>query len=434
MIYEFKLPDIGEGVVEGEVVKWLVNEGDTISEDQPLVEIMTDKATVEIPAPRAGKIGKRMYAEGQICPVGKVLITIELNNDGGAAMSPGHSPSSPPSAAAAAVSGKGTANVGPDGHEAVAYTTGTGGETESRDTTVLATPATRKLARDLRVDIRQVRGTGPAGRITSDDVRAQLRGAPGGETAPGTAGKAAVPASETVSEAGDVRLPFRGVRKKIAERLVHSKHTAAHFTYVEEVDCTDLVAVRAKANARLAERGVKLSYLPFIIKATVGALTKFPQLNATLDEAAGEIVQRRAHHIGLATATDSGLIVPVIRDAGRRSLVALAKEIDRLADATRTGKATREDISGSTFTITSLGLLGGLLATPIINFPEVAILGVHKIAKRPAAVGDQIMLRDMMNLSISVDHRIVDGYDAARFVAEIKAALESPDLLLVDLV
>jgi pyruvate dehydrogenase E2 component (dihydrolipoamide acetyltransferase) len=253
-------------------------------------------------------------------------------------------------------------------------------------------------------------------------------------SAPGTAGKAAIPASETASEPGDVRLPFRGVRKKIAERLVHSKHTAAHFTYVEEIDCTDLVAVRAKANARLAERGVKLSYLPFIIKATLGALTKFPQLNATLDEAAGEIVQRRAHHIGLATATDSGLIVPVIRDAGRRSLVALAKEIDRLADATRTGKATREDISGSTFTITSLGLLGGLLATPIINFPEVAILGVHKIAKRPAAVGDQIMLRDMMNLSISVDHRVVDGYDAARFVAEIKATLESPDLLLVDLV
>jgi pyruvate dehydrogenase E2 component (dihydrolipoamide acetyltransferase) len=429
MIYEFKLPDIGEGVVEGEVVRWLVNEGETIREDQPLVEIMTDKATVEIPAPRAGRIGKRMYAEGQICPVGKVLITIELD-DGGAPVSPGHYP---PSAAAAAVPGTGTANAERDGHGPLAATTGTGGKTESRDTTVLATPATRKLARDLTVDIQQVHGTGPAGRITSDDVRAHQGRAPAG-TAPRTAGQPALPASETASQPGDVRLPFRGVRKKIAERLVHSKHTAAHFTYVEEVDCTDLVAVRAKANARLAERGVRLSYLPFIIKATVGALTKFPQLNATLDEAAGEIVQRRAHHIGLATATDNGLIVPVIRDAGRRSLVALAKEIDRLADATRTGKATREDISGSTFTITSLGLLGGLLATPIINFPEVAILGVHKIAKRPAAVGDQIMLRDMMNLSISVDHRVVDGYDAARFVAEIKATLENPDLLLVDLV
>jgi pyruvate dehydrogenase E2 component (dihydrolipoamide acetyltransferase) len=424
MTYEFKLPDIGEGVVEGEVVRWLVNEGDTIREDQPLVEIMTDKATVEIPAPRAGRIGKRMYAEGQICPVGKVLITIELEG-GGAQSSPGHStaPSTGPAAARA------NAALGAPGPlDPVAVT---GGKSESRDAAVLATPATRKLARDLGVDIRQVRATGPAGRITSDDVRAHQTRIP---VAPRATGQAVSPVNETASEPGDVRIPFRGVRKKIAERLVHSKHTAAHFTYVEEVDCTDLVAVRAKANARLAERGVKLSYLPFIIKATVGALQKFPQLNATLDEAAGEIVQRHAHHIGLATATDSGLIVPVIRDAGRKSLLDLAREIDRLAEATRTGKATREELSGSTFTITSLGLLGGLLATPIINFPEVAILGVHKIAKRPAAVGDQIMLRDMMNLSISVDHRVVDGYDAARFVAEIKATLENPGLLLVDLV
>jgi pyruvate/2-oxoglutarate dehydrogenase complex dihydrolipoamide acyltransferase (E2) component len=178
---------------------------------------------------------------------------------------------------------------------------------------------------------------------------------------------------------------------------------------------------------------VKLSYLPFIIKATVGALMKFPQLNAMLDEQGGEIVQRRAHHIGLATATDNGLIVPVIRDATHKSMVELAREIDRLAEATRAGTATREELSGSTFTITSLGALGGLLATPIINFPEVAILGIHKISKRPAVVGDKVVPRDLMNLSISVDHRVVDGYDAARFIAEIKAALESPGLLMVDL-
>jgi pyruvate dehydrogenase E2 component (dihydrolipoamide acetyltransferase) len=231
-----------------------------------------------------------------------------------------------------------------------------------------------------------------------------------------------------------VRTPFRGIRKKIAERLVHSKHTAAHFTYVEEVDCTELVAVRAKANEKLAPRGIKLSYLPFIIKATTSALEKFPQLNATLDEAAGEIVQRKAHHIGLATATDDGLVVPVVRDATKRSMVELAAEIERLAEATRNNKATRAELSGSTFTITSLGTLGGLHATPIINFPEVAILGIHKIAKRPAVVGDKIVARDMMNLSISVDHRVVDGYDAARFVAAIKATLESPGLLMVDLI
>jgi pyruvate dehydrogenase E2 component (dihydrolipoamide acetyltransferase) len=198
------------------------------------------------------------------------------------------------------------------------------------------------------------------------------------------------------------------------------------------VDCTDLVVLRARANERLAERGVKLSFLPFIIKATVAALHKFPQLAATLDEAAGEIVQRGACHIGLATATENGLIVPVIRDADRRSLVELAQEIERLAEATRRGKATREELSGSTFTITSLGALGGLMATPIINFPEVAILGVHKIARRPAAVGGEIEIRDLMNLSITVDHRVVDGIDAARFVAEIKGTLESPGLLFLD--
>jgi pyruvate dehydrogenase E2 component (dihydrolipoamide acetyltransferase) len=422
MTYEFKLPDIGEGVVEGEVVRWLVKEGDVVREDQPLVEIMTDKATVEIPAPRAGTVGKRMYAEGQICPVGKVLITIEMDDGKGAgagaaptpvAAAPRHDTSTPVASAGVSAGGG-----------------------QGRDAAVLATPATRKLARELSVDLRLVQGTGPAGRITSDNVRAhQTRGAVG---AVGTVVRAAADAEpvggEISRQPGDVRLPFRGVRKKIAERLVHSKQTAAHFTYVEEVDCTELVQVRANANARLAARGTKLSYLPFIIKATVQALAKFPQLNATLDEAAGEIVQRGAHHIGLATATDSGLIVPVIRDAGRRSLIELAREIDRLAEATRSGKASREDLSGSTFTITSLGLLGGLLATPIINFPEVAILGVHKIAKRPAVVGNEVVVRELMNLSISVDHRVVDGYDAARFVAEIKAALENPAwcLLLVE--
>jgi pyruvate dehydrogenase E2 component (dihydrolipoamide acetyltransferase) len=414
MTYEFKLPDIGEGVVEGEVVRWLVKEGDTVREDQPLVEIMTDKATVEIPAPRAGTVGKRLYTEGQICPVGKVLLTIEIAETGAGPGAAAPSAVAPPPAQSLGRTAKHAAG-GP----------APGGVTRAGE--VLATPATRKLARELGVDIRGVRGTGPAGRITSDDVRGQQGG--GGATT----GSAPTAGPSPAAEPGDVRLPFRGVRKKIAERLVHSKHTAAHFTYVEEVDCTELVALRARANERLAARGVKLSYLPFIIKATVAGLRKFPQLNSTLDEGAGEIVQRAAHHIGLATATDSGLIVPVVRDAGARSLVRLAAEVERLAEATRSGKATREDLSGSTFTITSLGALGGLLATPIINFPEVAILGIHKIAKRPAVIGERIVIRDMMNLSISVDHRVVDGYDAAQFVAVIKAALEHPEPLLAEL-
>jgi pyruvate dehydrogenase E2 component (dihydrolipoamide acetyltransferase) len=414
MTYEFRLPDIGEGVVEGEVVRWLVKEGDVVALDQPMVEIMTDKATVEIPAPRAGRVAKRMYEEGQLCPVGKVLISIEV--DGVA-----------PAAEAAHAR---TATPAPTATSKATPAKATNG---ARAATVLATPATRKLARDSGVDIREVAGTGRGGRVTSDDVRAHaavpvvLPREPSRAPSPSPG-----PAPSPQPAAGDVRVPFRGVRKKIAENLVRSKHTAAHYTYVEEVDCSDLVLLRERANERLQAGGVRLSFLPFIIKATTAALQKFPQLNATVDDAAGEIVQRRSYHIGVATNTENGLIVPVIRDADRRSIVDLAREIDRLAAATRTGKVAREDLTGSTFTVTSPGKLGGVLATPIINYPEVAILGVHKISKRPAVVGEAIVARDLMNLSISVDHRVVDGYDAARFVAEIKATLETPGLLFLE--
>jgi len=409
MLYEFRLPDIGEGVAEGEVVRWLVKEGDVLREDQPMVEIMTDKATVEISSPRAGRVAQRMYAEGQTCPVGKVLIAIELDEAGKAE----------PAAAASAASAA-PAAAGAQDHRA-----GRDNGAGARDAGVLAMPATRKLAREIGVDIRDVTGSGPAGRVTADDVRAHAD-APARPTTP--TAPAAKPAVTSGSD--DVRLPFRGVRKKIAENLVRSKQTAAHYTYVEEIDCTDLVSLRERANQRLSARGIKLSFLPFIIKATTEALAEFPQLNATLDDAASEIIQRRHRHIGLATATEAGLIVPVIRDADRFSVIELSGEIERLAGLTRGGKAAREDLSGSTFTITSLGALGGLMATPIINHPEVAILGVHKISKRPAVRNDKIEIRDLMNLSISVDHRVVDGYDAARFVAAIKSRLEAPGGLL----
>jgi pyruvate dehydrogenase E2 component (dihydrolipoamide acetyltransferase) len=434
MIYEFKLPDIGEGVVEGEVVRWLVAEGDLVREDQPLVEVMTDKATVEIPAPRAGRVAQRLFAEGQVCPVGRVLITIDTDVGDPAG----------PAAVREVAAGTGpgaTAGVGPLAVAAPPSTSAPPAHAappaSGARAPVLATPATRKLARTLGIDIRQVTSNGRAGRITSDDVRAH-GGKPLAVSSirPGSIRPSSIGAGALGPGGGggghDVRIPFRGVRKKIAEHLVHSKHTAAHFTYVEEVDVSDLVVLRDKANQRLAARDVKLSFLPFFIKATASALGRFPQLNATLDEAAGEIVQHAARHIGLATATDSGLIVPVIRNADQRTLVELAGEIRRLSDATRAGKATREELSGSTFTITSLGALGGLLATPIINFPEAAILGIHKIAKRPMADGKRVVVRDMMNLSISVDHRIVDGHEAARFVAEIKTTLENPGLMFLD--
>jgi pyruvate dehydrogenase E2 component (dihydrolipoamide acetyltransferase) len=402
MLYQFRLPDIGEGVAEGEVVRWLVKEGDVLQEDQPMVEVMTDKATVEIPTPRGGRVVRRCFEEGQVCPVGKVLIEIET--DAVEASKPAAAP-----VATAATSASGI----PVARAAAAPIVAKGHGVAVADGPVLATPATRKLARDLGVDIRGVTGSGRGGRITSDDVRAH--GSPHEEIT-----------AKVETGDGDVRIPFRGLRKKIAENLVRSKHTAAHFTYVEEVDCTELVALRARVNKQLAAQNIKVSFLPFIVKATALSLRKFPQLNAMLDETAGEIVQRGHVHMGLATATDSGLIVPVVRDADRLSVIDLGREIDRLANATRTGKATREELSGSTFTITSLGALGGVLAAAIINYPEVAILGVHQIKKRPAVVGDKIEIRDLMNLSISVDHRVVDGYEAASFVAEIKARLEAP--------
>ena len=424
MIYEFRLPDIGEGVVEGEVVRWLVKEGDPLREDQPMVEIMTDKATVEIPAPRAGRVGKRMYAEGQLCPVGKVLITIELG--AGAEAAAGAKPEPKPAAAPSVAAPRTHAAAAPMAAVGRPMTVAraaplTPAERARALGPVLATPATRKLARDSGVDLRALFGTGAAGRITSDDVR---RHAAGGASR----GPALPLASPILREPGDVAIPFRGLRRRIAENMARSKRTAAHFLYVEEVDCTDLVALRETINARRGEHGDarKLSFLPFIVKATADALRTFPQLNAALDEAAGEIVQRKHIHMGLATATDAGLVVPVVRDADARTVAELGREIDRLAEATRTGKATREDLSGSTFTITSLGQLGGVLAAPIINYPEVAILGVHKIAPRPAVRGGAIVVRQLMNLSISVDHRVVDGHDAARFVAAIKDGLEAP--------
>jgi pyruvate dehydrogenase E2 component (dihydrolipoamide acetyltransferase) len=422
-IYEFKLPDIGEGVVEGEVVRWLVKEGDALRLDQPMVEIMTDKATVEIPAPRAGKVGKRMFAEGQLCPVGKVLITIEIDDAGAGAAKP---------AAAKPAAAHGAAPVTAAPSRASAAATSAAPRLAPRGSTplspaararalgpVLATPATRKLARELGVDLRTIFGTGPSARITSDDVRNHAALARGG--APSEP-----PLPPLHRDPDDTVIPFRGLRRRIAENMSRSKRHAAHFLYVEEVDCTDLVALREQVNAKLAGEGRKLSFLPFIVKATAYALRKFPQLNSALDEAAGEIVQRKHVHMGLATMTEQGLIVPVVRDADAKSVAEIAIEIDRLAEATRSGKAAREELSGSTFTITSLGQLGGVLAAPIINHPEVAILGVHKISKKPAVRDGAIAIRDLMNLSISVDHRVVDGYDAARFVGAIKEGLEAP--------
>jgi pyruvate dehydrogenase E2 component (dihydrolipoamide acetyltransferase) len=437
MAFEFHLPDIGEGVVEGEIVQWKVAEGDVVTLDQPIVEVMTDKATVEIPSPRAGRIAKINYQAGQICPVGKVLVVIDDGGGASASASPangggnGHGHHAPAAAAAAATAAP-TMQKAPETAQTLPITVidATAGRQRA-----LATPATRRLARQMGVDLTRVAPTGKRGRITSEDVKRTAAGGP----AAGTAEHAMVPAKayapQAIAKGGDEeRIPLRGIRKRIAESMTRSVHTAAHFTYVEEVDMTELVAVRDRARSRAQERGVKLTYLPFIVKAVVSGLKKWPMLNASLDETTQEIVRKKYYHLGIAAQGPQGLAVSVVRDADRRSIFDLAREIDRLGEAVRNGTATRDDLTGSTFTISSLGKLGGVMATPIINFPEVAIVGVHKIEEKPAVRDGQIVIRHLMNLSISVDHRLADGWDGAMFLQDVKTLLEDPTTMFMEMI
>ncbi len=387
MLFQFKLPDIGEGVVEGEIVKWLVADGDSIHEDQPLVEVMTDKATVEIPSPVAGKVAKRHGQEGGTISVGAVLVEIDTGNGA-------------PKQQAKSVKREMAVPLRRSQH--------------AMD--VLATPAVRRLARERGVDLSKVRGSGPAGRITMEDL-SQHQPEPE---------KPAVAAPTTATGETEETLPYRGLRRKIGERMITSKRTAAHYTYVEEVDVSELSRVRNIYNEM---SGGRLTYLPFIIKAVVEGLRKYPLLNSSLDEENGVIRVKHYYNIGIATATEDGLIVPVIKAADQKSVLDLAKEIARLSEAAKAGKIKVEDLKGGTFTITSLGSLGGLMATPIINYPEVAILGLHKISPRPVVKDNQVVVREMMNLSISLDHRVVDGAVAAQFIAHVRMYLENPGLL-----
>jgi pyruvate dehydrogenase E2 component (dihydrolipoamide acetyltransferase) len=440
MAFNFHLPDIGEGVVEGEIVSWKVAEGDRVELDQPMVEVMTDKATVEIPSPRAGTIAKINFQAGEICPVGDILGVI----DEGAAAPREHAPGAP-AEHAAGPHAQAAAQTASRREVAAAVPEVIPGAGSGR-TRVLATPATRRLARQLGVDLALVPATGKRGRVTSDDVRAfgqAPRHAAPAAVAPIVASVAAsvatrpgVPAQPiAIAQAGDEeRIPFRGMRKRIADNMSRSKLTAAHFTYVEEVDMTELVVVRDQARKRADERGIKLTYLPFIVKAIVSGLKKWPQLNASLDETTQEIVRKKYYHIGIAAQGPQGLAVSVLRDADKRSIFGLAQEIERLGVAVREGKASREELTGSTFTITSLGKLGGVLATPIINFPEVGIVGVHKMEQRPAVRQGAIVVRWLMNLSISLDHRLVDGWDGAMFLQDVKGLLEDPTTMFMEMV
>ena len=416
MTKEFKLPDIGEGVHEGEIVKWLVKEGDPIKENDLMVEVMTDKVTVQIPSPVTGKVLKIMATEGETVTVGTTIIV--LGEEGEA--TPAAPPPEPKTPTHAAPSARAEAQRPAAPTTVVAP----GGP-------ALAAPAVRKLARELSVNIDAIRGTGPGGRVTEEDVRGVPQRAPAVKPA-----MAAVelPPPRTVGPSGlEERVPVHGLRRRISERMAKSKSTAAHFTYVEEVDMTQLVHLRDRLKEAGEQKGVKLTYLPFVVKALIAALKEHPTLNSIVDDEKQEIVIKRYYNIGIATATDEGLTVTVVHDADKKDIWILAKEIDRLGTAAREKKLTLHDIQGGTFTITSLGKAGGIVATPIINWPEVAIIGIHKIEKRPVVRNDQIVIREMMYLSCSFDHRVIDGHVGAAFVQTLANYLEHPALQFVGL-
>jgi len=400
--YEVKLPDIGEGVAEGEIVRWLVRVGDGVKEDQPLVEVMTDKASVEIPSPRTGTIEAILVEEGAVVPVGTVLVSIAVAGGGAAASAP---------AAAHAAAGSTTTATKTAVAPAPAGAPAGGGSGAA--VRIEATPAVRALAKELGVALESLAGTGASGRITADDVKAAAGGAP-------AAAQASTPTAD------EKRVPLRGLRRKIAEHMRRSLTTAAQFTFVAECDFTAMVEHRAQHAAAAERAGIKLTYLAYVFRALPSALKQFPLLNSSLDDAAGEIVLKQHYHLGLATNTEEGLTVPIVHGAEKLGLFALAREIDRLATAAREHKLKLEELQGGTFTVTSTGAKGGVLATPILHHPQVAILGVHAVTKKPAVVNGQIVARDLGNLSLSLDHRVVDGAVGADFLYALIEKLQTP--------
>lgn len=396
-LYQFRLPDIGEGVAEAEITQWHVKPGDTVREDQNLVDVMTDKANVEMTSPVGGRVLAIHGDVGEMRPVGTVLVDIEVEAEagaesGGAPVTPQAEPAPEPAPAP---------------------------EAPAREAP-LAAPATRHRAREMGIALEDVTGTGPGGRITPEDLEAHIA----------RSGKD--PAGQQKGQGEAItQIPITGLRSKIAERMEEAHRRIPQITYVEECDLTELEALRLALNAE-GEGKVHLTLLPFFIRALVLALADFPQVNAHYDDERGVLSQYAGVHVGIAVQTPSGLVVPVIRDAETLGIRACAAELARLGKAAREGSARREELGGSTITITSLGSLGGVATTPIINHPEVAIIGPNKLIERPVVQGQFVALRKMMNLSSSFDHRIIDGHDAARFIQRVKRLLEHPALLFMD--
>ena len=384
------LPDIGEGVIEGEMVKWLVEVGDFVEVDQPIAEIMTDKATVEVPSPIAGRVTELKAREGDTIPIEQTLLMLETTSDQKV-------PKKPP--------------ANDDNDEVVSPPVA-----ESR---VLATPGTRRLAREMNVDINKVQGTGNVGRVTREDVLASQ----------------VHPPTKVQVSTGDLeeRVPLKGIRRKIAEQMQMTKQVVPHFTLMDEACVTELYHLRRQAKEIGKEQGVKITFLPFIMKALIATLRQFPEVNASIDDKAQEIVYKKYYHLGFAADTPQGLLVPNIKNADQKTIIELSRQIQELATQAREGRLALEDMKGASMTLTNIGSVGGTYATPIINYPEVAILGVYKMTDRPVFKEGEFYPEKIMNFTITCDHRLIDGAVAARFLSAFIKRIESPSHLMLEM-
>ncbi len=450
-LYVLRFPELGEGLHEGRIEKWLVKPGDEVKEDDALAEVENDKAMVELPSPVDGRIVEIKVADGSTVVVGDLIITLEVVGVGNAGEEAPASGATSAPEKPEVVTAKG--EVVKETSKASTPAEGLQASTDESQTSaanpsgavreILATPGVRKFAREKGVDIALVPGTGPRGKIIKEDVSAYLLGASAAAASPVAAqqeeetARAAVsaPAQTAVSAAVaalEERVPLTSIRKLIAQSMTRSKYTAPHVTLMDETDVTELVRLRQEIKPLAAERGVKITYLPFVVKALVSAVQKYPQLNASLDEERQELILKRSYNIGIAADTERGLMVPVVHDADRKNMWTIAAQIEDMASRARTGKLMPGEMKGGTVSITNIGSAGGMFFTPIINYPEVAILGVGRITERPVIRDGQVTGAHMMALSLSFDHRIVDGATAQHAINDMKRLLENPKLLLME--
>jgi len=428
-IYVIRVPDIGEGIAEVELVTWNVQPGDSVTEDQHLADVMTDKATVEVPSPVHGKVISLGGAVGQVMAVGAELVRLEVEGEGNLKENSAPTPTSKAQAAPVSVAVPAPAATpvappasAPAPKAAPARAARPAAVARKEGERPLAAPSVRRRALDLGIDLRLVHGSGPAARIEHHDLDAFAAGG----------GQAAAVGSQYVERHGEEAIPVIGLRRKIAQKMQDAKRRIPHFSYVEEVDVTELEALRQQLNKIHGATRGKLTLLPFLARAMVLALRDFPQINARFDDDAGVVTRHEGVHLGIAAQTDGGLMVPVLRHAESLDLWACAAGIARVAEGAKSGKLGRDELSGSTITLTSLGALGGIVSTPVINHPEVAIVGVNRMVERPMLRNGQVVARQLMNLSSSFDHRVVDGMDAAQFIQAIRQLLETPALLFVE--